>query len=492
MKKHTDLLSDAPFAPSPEPTMKSEGAAMDRTTTNGQLQRKLSSFEVLLLTLSGLSPVFSIFGAGSDVLQHAGTGAAGLFVLAFGVAVIYAVIYAELGSAFPYAGGDYVGIGAILGGWAGVVVLALWAVASGPSIAFEARLVGVYVHEWVPGAPAAVVTFGALGVALVIALLAARVGALVTGVFLAVELAAVLVLSAGGLWHPLRGLHAAVAYPLAINASGAWSPVALGTLAVGAVSAACGTVGGAQAIYFGEELHDPHRRMGRVVLISGLIGAIAIIVPVVAVVLGAPNLREVLGSSAPLATFVSQIAGPWAARALSAAVALAIFNAMIAQVMTQSRLFFSLGRDAVLTGGLNRVLAKVDRVSGVPRAATLVVVALAAPCCFLADHTLLVFLAGLLVYVLALACVAVLVGRRKGLTGGAGYWRALMFPVAPVLGLTVCALFAFADWNDRDAGRPSLFILGALAVVAMAWCQLVLKRRPGGWSPKVSADANAC
>jgi amino acid transporter len=35
------------------------------------------------------------------------------------------VVYAELGSAFPYAGGDYVGVGTILGGWAGAVTLAI-------------------------------------------------------------------------------------------------------------------------------------------------------------------------------------------------------------------------------------------------------------------------------------------------------------------------------------------------------------------------------
>jgi hypothetical protein len=64
--------------------------------------------------------------------------------------------------------------------------------------------------------------------------------------------------------------------------------------------------------------------------------------------------------------------------------ALAIFNAMIAQIMSQSRLFFSLGRDAVFHGAINQILAKVDRVSGVPRAATLVVVALSAPCRLLA------------------------------------------------------------------------------------------------------------
>jgi hypothetical protein len=55
------------------------------------LHRKLSSFGVLLLTLSCLSPVFSIYGVGSDVLLHAGTGAAGMFICGIGVALVWAV-----------------------------------------------------------------------------------------------------------------------------------------------------------------------------------------------------------------------------------------------------------------------------------------------------------------------------------------------------------------------------------------------------------------
>jgi amino acid transporter len=83
----------------------------------GRLRRELSTLGVLMLTLSALSPVFSVYGLGGDVLQHTGTGAAGLFLAAIGIARVWAAVYAELGSAYPYAGGDYVGIGSILGAW---------------------------------------------------------------------------------------------------------------------------------------------------------------------------------------------------------------------------------------------------------------------------------------------------------------------------------------------------------------------------------------
>jgi len=131
-----------------------------------QLHRKLSSFGVLLLTLSCLSPVLSIYAIGSDVLLHVGTGAAIVFICGIGVAVVWAVVYAELGSAYPYAGGDYVGVGSILGPWVGFASLTVWAVTQGSSNAILAKTVATYVCDLVPAASPVMVTFVALGAGL--------------------------------------------------------------------------------------------------------------------------------------------------------------------------------------------------------------------------------------------------------------------------------------------------------------------------------------
>jgi amino acid transporter len=177
-----------------------------------RLHRKLSSFGVLLLTLSCLSPVFSIHGIGSDVLLHAGTGAAAVFICGVGVALVWAVIYAELGSAYPYAGGDYVGVGSILGPWAGFASLTLWGATPAPATAFLAKTVAVYGSDLMPAASPGIVTFAALGAALAVALLAVRTSAFVTGIFLAIEMLAVLVLIGAGLWHPARGPYRSVCH----------------------------------------------------------------------------------------------------------------------------------------------------------------------------------------------------------------------------------------------------------------------------------------
>ncbi len=281
-----------------------------------QLHRELASFGVLLLTLSCLSPVLSIYGVGSDVLLHAGTGAAGMFICGIGVAVVWAVVYAELRSAYPYAGGDYVGVGSILGPWAGFASLTIWAVTAGPGTAFLAKTIATYFSDLVPTASPMMVTLGALGAAVAVALLAVRTSALVTGIFLGIEMLAVLVLTGAGLWHPVRSLTDVVLHPVALGAAGTLGPVAIGAMALAGVSAAYATSGGNQAIAFGEELGEPHRHMGGVILLVGLLGAFATAVPVIAVVVGASDLSSILKSPAPFSTFVAAVAGPAAGHAL--------------------------------------------------------------------------------------------------------------------------------------------------------------------------------
>jgi amino acid transporter len=453
------------------------------------LHRKLSSFGVLLLTLSCLSPVFSIYGVGSDVLLHAGTGAAGTFMCGIVVAIVWAVVYAELGSAYPYAGGDYVGVGSILGPWAGFASLTVWAVTLGPAAAFLAKTIATYVGDLLPSASPILVTFAALGAAVAVALLAVRTSAFVTGIFLAIEMLAVLVLIGAGLWHPARSVADVVLHPVALGADGTLGPVAIGAMALAGVSAAYATAGGNQAIAFGEELSDPHRHMGRVILLAGLIGAFATAVPVIAVVMGASDLTSLLKSPAPFTAFAASVAGPAAGHALSAGVILAIFNALIAQIMFSARLLFSFGRDNIFHPAVNSALAGVHVVSGAPRAATWVMGAITAACCLLNTHALVVFIAGMTVYSLALVSYAVLIGRSRRLTGQPGYWRSLLFPLAPIAGLVLAVVFAVADLLDADAGRPSLLILGAMIAAGLLWHHFVLRRR--GWAPRVESMAPA-
>ncbi len=469
---------------------KSDSPPVTATAPQSRLQRRLTRFDALLLTLSCLSPVFSVYGPGADVLRQSGTGAAALFALGIAVAAVWGMVYAELGSAYPYAGGDYVGVGSILGPAAGFACLALSAAIILPMNAYLATLIGTYSTQVLSGIARVPVVYGSILLAVAAALLAVRASALLSGVFLAIEFAAVLALVVAGLTHPAPGALGALLHPRLPSASG-WVPVGAGALALGAVNAAFATVGGNQAIAFGEELIDPHRNMGRVILAACLLGALAIALPVLAVVVGAGDQPGIFHSRAPFSAFIRLTAGRDADIALSAAVALAVFNALIAQTMFAARLCYSFARDQVFSAPINAALARVHARTGAPRLATLTVGALSAACCALSERVLLVFISGLVVYGFGLVSAAVFVGRKTGRTGGAGRWRSPLFPLAPLLGLALALTFAAADWADASIGRPSLLALGALLATALLWYRFVLSKRTGGWAPRLAAQREA-
>jgi amino acid transporter len=153
------------------------------------------------------------------VLVHAGTGTALLFLVGLGAALLWGFVYAELGSAFPYAGGDYVGVGRTLGGWAGAATLALWVATTGPAIAFECQIAATYAGELVHGITPALLTFGMLAAATLVALLGVRTSTTVTGIFLGLEMIAIITLIACGFWHPVRGPEILLATPRALRPS---------------------------------------------------------------------------------------------------------------------------------------------------------------------------------------------------------------------------------------------------------------------------------
>jgi amino acid transporter len=448
-----------------------------------RLRRELSAFAVLLLTLSCLSPIASIYVTGSDVLQQTGTGAALLFPLALIAAITWGLVYAEIAAAYPYAGGDYVGVGTILGPWAGFASLTVWMVTAAPLTAVQAKFNALYLAQALPGLPPAATTYVILLASVVLALAKVRTGAFITGAFLAIEMLGVLALIVSGLWHPARDLAQALNRPLTPDDAGNLVQVSLGAMALGSIGAAYATTGGNQAIAFGEELHDPHRKMGRVILAAAAIGGLATVLPIVCVVLGANDLSAVLHSPAPFSAYFTAKVGPLASRVMSGCVALAIFNAIVATNMFYARMAFSMGRDGILPGRASAWLATIDARSGVPRNATIAIGVVSATCCAFSAHALVIFGTGLTTFTFLLVSTAILAGRLKGLTGQPGHWRTPLFPLVPVLGLGLTAVFLVAALQDRDVGRPSVLILSACIGLALLWYRFALK--PRNWRPRL-------
>ena len=224
----------------------------------------MKAFGGLMLALSAATPASSVFIIVPDVVAQAGSGALASMALGAAIAACVAQVYAELGSAFPLAGGEYAMTGRTLGPLAGFVVLGLNLFNSVLAIAVFALGAASYL-----GAPPGLATvLAGLGVVLgatVLGVLRIRTNAWVTGLFVGVELLALAVVAALGFGHASRPLPGLVAHPVMAHA-GALVPAPLAAIGLSAAVALFAYDGYGAAVYFGEEMHEAPRRIGRAIL----------------------------------------------------------------------------------------------------------------------------------------------------------------------------------------------------------------------------------
>lgn len=446
----------------------------DSAPVASAFSKTLGPTGIMLLTLSALSPVVSVYIGGADVLHFAGTGAALAFVIGGICAAIAALLYAELGAAFPRAGGIYPTIAGALGPTAAFPMLVLAAVLSPFSIAFSAQGMAMYARVLFPAVPFIPAAIACAIAATVIALFHIRTNAWITGLFLVVEMAALALLCGVALAHPFPHGAAALVHPVMLD-KGALKPTSFGTLALAVVSGAWSTAGASWAMYFAEEMTEARRRIGRVIAWAGVIATVTIAGPVVLLVMAAPDVKGLLAAEAPFAFYLDHAAGPAIAGLVSAGVFAAIFNNVIASVLGLSRLLYATGRDGAWPQPLNRLLSLMHPKAKSPTAATLLLGGLACLACFIPPDALIILLAGE-IFSQLLISLAVLVGRRRGLTGE--FFRAPLYPLVPIFGLLTWLAFVIANFADPKAGRPSMALLTTVFLGSLAYH--VWKRRRTG------------
>ncbi|WP_433261880.1 APC family permease [Actinosynnema sp. CS-041913] len=472
-----------PDPSSPSPT------SSDRTSVpkpDPALRRGLKVLGTLLITLSAISPASSVFIIAPGVVAQAGSGAFWSFVIAAVVGVFMAFVYAELASAYPLSGGEYAIVGRTLGKLPGFVTLGLLMVTQLLIIAVIALGVGTYLEVLIPGLNGPLVAAVTTAGATVLAVFDVKLNAWITGVFLVIELIALAVVSALGLFDPARPLGELLTAPVAAGADGVVGPAAFGLITAAAAVAIFSYNGYGSAVYFGEETANAHRGIARAILWALAITVASELIPVTAVLLGAPSLEELFAADNMMSYFVTAQAGSTVNTVISLAVALAILNAVLAIILITSRMVFSTGRDAAWPGTVSRALAAIHPRTGTPWIATIATGVFATALCFVDKDLLLVVTATSIVAVYAALCLAVLNGRRNGSTAHAAY-RMPWFPVAPVLALAALAYVVWQNAMDPVIGRPSLAITAGIGVAAALYYLLVVRRR-GVWELKGPDD----
>ncbi len=438
------------------------------------LRRDMSRFDGLLVTLAGLSPSIGVFIVGSDVIRTAGSGALLCFAAAVALGIAMASVYAELGSAMPSAGGEYTIAGRILGPAAGFAMLSVNLFGLCLAMSLSGLGASGYLRAVLPGLPLVPTALVLVALVTVLAVLSIRTNALVTGVLLACELASLAAVAWLGFTHAQPDAAARMLHPVMAASGGGLRAVPWAVLGLGAAGGIYAFNGYGSVIFFAEEIRDAHRSVAAVVYGSLAIAALVELVPMAGVVAGAPGLAGLSTAAAPIPDFIARTGGPLLARIISLAVAAAIFNAMIAIVLSAGRQLFASARDGAWPGAPGRAMARVHPRFGSPHAATLAVGACGLACCFLPLSVLVTILANGNVATYATLCVAAMVGRRSGATSGT-LARAKLFPAGPVLVLLALAGVLWADMLDLETGVPGLLATLAILALGAGYYRLVVR-----------------
>lgn len=432
------------------------------------LARVLGPVGAVLLTLSCITPASSLFILVPELFAGQGTGAPLTIVVGIVISIAVGACYAELGTLTPSSGGEYAMVDGLLGrflGWLTFMMTIAMLVVIPPVIALGTA---DYLSDIVQVNPQ-LAGCAVMLVATATAVLDIKSNALVTGVFLALELIAAAVVAVFGFAHTQRPWSVLV-HPEVHPATAGQSTFTVALLVSGLAAAMFVVNGFGTASYLAEEIRDPRRNVARTVFWSLFLGAAVIIVPSVAAVVGTGSTEELSTSAFP--DMVRAWAGSTTATLIDLCVALAILNAVIVMVLQNARVVYASGRDLAWPAAANRALTRLHPRFGSPWVATLAISLPGAALAYFADLTTLYEATGaILAVVYVLMALAALAARRKNHRSRPA-WRMPLWPLAP---LVVLASVGYVLYEQ--AGRD-LAITGAVIVIAALYYVLYLRRHP--------------
>ncbi|MFE9773068.1 APC family permease [Streptomyces sp. NPDC005931] len=457
--------------------------APGRPTPDGSpktLKRSIGVVGGTLLTLSCVTPASTLFVVVPDLFGSLGTATALTIAIGSLLCVAVAFCYSELGTLVPSAGGEYAMVSTLAGrlaGWLVFVMSLLVVMIVPPVIAMgTADYLEPVVHLDPSMAGAGVMLLATLA-----GLLDLRANAWITGVFLVLEVIAAAVVAVLGFAHTERGLDSLASMEVA-GADGGPDTVTALLVVSGLAIALFITQGFSTAVYLSEELDNPRVNVARTVLATLAISAVIILVPVVAITLGASGLAELTGGD--ISTMITAWSNTAVGTFVSLCVALAIVNAGIVMVIQNSRVLFASARDRAWPEPVNNVFSRLGRF-GSPWVATLAVGVPGAALCFVDLDTLYGVTGVSVTGMYLLVAVAALLSRR-GHHRHARAWRMPLWPVVPVLLIVVLAYIL-----TQQETAHLLLTGGITALATLYWVFYLRPRTTTRWLVTLPEDARS-
>ncbi|MDO0927634.1 APC family permease [Streptomyces sp. TG1A-8] len=462
-------------------TLRSAGTTVPEDPAGPQkLKRSIGVVGGTLLTLSCVTPASTLFVVVPDLFGSLGTATALTIAIGSLLCIAVAFCYSELGTLIPSAGGEYAMVSTMAGrlaGWLVFVLSLLVVMIVPPVIALgTADYLSPIVHLDPSLAGAGVMFLATLA-----GLLDLRANAWITGVFLVLEVIAAGVVALLGFSHSHRGAGSLLSMEVA-GAHGRTDTVTAMLVVSGLAIALFVTQGFSTAVYLSEELEHPRRNVAQTVLATLAISTVIILVPVVAITLGASDLKELTGGD--IGSMVTAWSNSAVGAFVSLCVALAIVNAGIVMVIQNSRVLFASARDKAWPDPVNHAFAKLGRF-GSPWVATLAVGVPGALLCFVNLDTLYGVTGVSVTGMYLLVAVAALLARR-GSHRHTPAWRMPLWPAVPVLLIVVLAYVL-----SRQETGYLLWTGGITAVATLYWAFYLRPRRETRWLVSVPEDARA-
>ena len=407
------------------------------------LKRRLSVRGVIALSISDIAPLAGVLVIAPVALGLAGTASIWAYLVGCFIAVCAALCMAELGSIYPTAGGLYSIVHKVLGRPVGFLALVDYIFQGIFLPASIALGIGTYLNALNPAIPVGLSSAIAMVIVTILAILRINVGALVVGIFLVIEVGVILLLTINGVSHWNQPL--SILFQPVVVVDGTLASVGAGVV-VGAIAIAMFSVNGFDsALNFSEETRGSRKYVGWAVVISVLTAIPLALVPFVAGLFGAQDLKAFLASPTPLTDLVQSTWGPVAANIIIIGALFAFVNALLAITLQFARIFWASGRDKAWPNPVNRLIGRIHPTFNSPWVATLVIGGIATALCFAASLvTAVTFTAVLIIILYGIVAVAAIVSRYRDKSIERP-WRMPLWPIAPV----------DYDRGSRDCAHPA-------------------------------------
>ncbi len=257
------------------------------------LHRRLNVPEVVGLAMADVSPTMAVLFLSAGVFVVGGTFSIGAGLLLSVVVVLISLCLAELAGMFPIAGGMYSLVQKVLPGplsWITMFNYLIQGVVIPASIALG---IGAFLKNLIPGITLSdgVIAIILLALATALALTTVEIGAWATALMVVVELVVLSIITIAAFANPHQSLAEVTFHPTALSNG---ELVAVGfAVMLATLAPAFNVINGYDAaLGFSEELKGGERNIGKAVIISAVLACVFIMVPLIAAVVAAPDLKE--------------------------------------------------------------------------------------------------------------------------------------------------------------------------------------------------------